>query len=157
MSSQRVLLKELEDGEWKPTPSFDASGMQLCSIHSALNVMCRRGAVERRKERGNSVVEWRITQQGLDELAGKNAAASELPAAKCQCCGAISLAPVHLSPREADVLVQLCKGFSINEIAARLCMSWHTAHGYMREVYRKLGVGSRAEAAIVAVRMGMPV
>lgn len=157
MSSQRVLLKELEDGRWKPTPAFNASGMQLCSIHAALKAMHQRGEIERHRERGNSVVEWRITPHGMAELAGKKPAVTETLTEKCKCCGAISVSRIHLTERETDVLVQLCKGFTINEIAVRLGMSWHTAHDHIRETYRKMGVGSKAEAAVMACRMGVPV
>jgi DNA-binding CsgD family transcriptional regulator len=36
-----------------------------------------------------------------------------------------------------------------------LGISAHTAHGYVKDVYRKLAVSSRAEAALAANRMGI--
>ena len=76
---------------------------------------------------------------------------------RCACCGAISLEPVPLTVRESDVLVQLCKGFTIAEIGERLGMSRFTTNDHIKVLYGKLGVGSRAEAAVVACRMGMAV
>jgi ATP/maltotriose-dependent transcriptional regulator MalT len=32
---------------------------------------------------------------------------------------------------------------------------WHTIASYVRQIYRKLGVGSRAEAALEAQRLGL--
>lgn len=76
---------------------------------------------------------------------------------KCACCGAVSVEPVSLTPRERDVLILLCKGFGIEDIGARLVMGRHTVNDHMKEVFRKLQVGSRAEAAVLACRMGLPV
>lgn len=60
-----------------------------------------------------------------------------------------------LTPRERDVLRMVAKGFSVKETASTLEISPHTAHGYVRDIYRKLAVSSRAEAALAASRMGL--
>lgn len=60
-----------------------------------------------------------------------------------------------LTPRERDVLRMVAKGFSVKETANTLEISPHTAHGYVRDIYRKLAVSSRAEAALAASRMGL--
>jgi len=56
-------------------------------------------------------------------------------------------APGHdvLTPREADVLVQLQRGRSNGEIAAALSVSVETVRTHARSVFRKLGVRSRRE------------
>jgi DNA-binding CsgD family transcriptional regulator len=53
---------------------------------------------------------------------------------------------VRLSAREKDVLLMLSKGYSNKEIAEKLCLSVETIHGYLKHVYEKLHVHSRAEA-----------
>lgn len=63
----------------------------------------------------------------------------------------------RLTAREHDVLVLVAKGLAIGDVAAALGISPHTATGYLKSVYRKLRIGSRAEAALEAVRRGIVV
>ena len=60
-----------------------------------------------------------------------------------------------LTGRERDVLQLVSKGCSVPETARALGISAHTAHGYVKDVYRKLAVSSRAEAALAANRLGI--
>lgn len=60
-----------------------------------------------------------------------------------------------LSPREKDVLVLIANGMSVAEASASLGISVHTVRGYVKEIYRKLGISSRAEASLRATRMGL--
>jgi DNA-binding NarL/FixJ family response regulator len=53
---------------------------------------------------------------------------------------------VRLSPREKEVLAMLSKGYSNKEIATHLSLSVETIHGYLKHVYEKMHVRSRAEA-----------
>ena len=62
---------------------------------------------------------------------------------------------VHLSRREKDTLQLLARGYSVKECAQKLGISHHTVSGYVKEIYRKLQVNSRAEAAIKASQMGL--
>lgn len=62
---------------------------------------------------------------------------------------------VHLSRREKDTLQLLSRGYSVKECAQKLDISHHTVSGYVKEIYRKLQVNSRAEAAIKASQMGL--
>lgn len=50
-----------------------------------------------------------------------------------------------LSPREKEVLVLLLEGHARKEVAARLQLSAHTVADYLKVIYKKLGVSSRAE------------
>jgi DNA-binding NarL/FixJ family response regulator len=61
----------------------------------------------------------------------------------------------HLTEREADVLRLIAKGYKAAECARLLKISVNTVNGYVREIYRKLGIGSRAEAALEATRRGL--
>jgi DNA-binding NarL/FixJ family response regulator len=62
---------------------------------------------------------------------------------------------IALSPREDDVLLRVSKGFTLSEIAKQLNISRHTVADHVKQIYRKLGVSSRAEAALEAMRRGM--
>jgi DNA-binding NarL/FixJ family response regulator len=55
-----------------------------------------------------------------------------------------------LAPRERQVLQLLSEGRRDREIAATLGITHHTARSYVRDLRRKLGVGSRA--AMIALR-----
>jgi LuxR family maltose regulon positive regulatory protein len=58
-----------------------------------------------------------------------------------------------LTDRELDVLRFLPSRLTIREIAAELYVSVNTLKFHLRMIYRKLGVGSRAEAAAYARRL----
>lgn len=60
-----------------------------------------------------------------------------------------------LTARETDVLRLIAKGHTVAEVAGLLGLSRHTAAGYLKDVYRKLSVSSRAEATLVATRRGL--
>lgn len=60
-----------------------------------------------------------------------------------------------LTGRERDVLVLIARGLSVSEAAESLRISAHTVRGYVKEIYRKLGINSRAEASLKAGRMGL--
>jgi DNA-binding NarL/FixJ family response regulator len=63
--------------------------------------------------------------------------------------------PQHLSQREVDVLRLIGKGYNAPEAARLLGLSAHTTSSYIRDIYRKLGISSRAEAAMEAARRGL--
>lgn len=60
-----------------------------------------------------------------------------------------------LTAREREVLVLIAQGMSVIDVAARLTLSQHTVRGYVKEIYRKLDISSRAEASLRASRMGL--
>lgn len=62
--------------------------------------------------------------------------------------------PEPLSEREREVLALLAQGLGNKEIAQRLYLSVRTVEGHLVNVYGKLGVHSRTEAALHAVRQG---
>lgn len=64
-------------------------------------------------------------------------------------------AAVSLTPRETEVLSLIGRGLTLNEAADVLGVSRQTLPGYVKTIYRKLGVSSRAEAAVEAVRRNL--
>lgn len=60
-----------------------------------------------------------------------------------------------LTARETEVLRLVAKGLSSSEVAELLGLSRHTVAGYLKDIYRKLSVGSRAEATVEAMRRGL--
>lgn len=61
----------------------------------------------------------------------------------------------NLSPREVDVLSLIAKGYSLRDAAGLLGLSHNTVAGYLKTVYQKLQVNSRAEATLKAVDLGL--
>ncbi len=62
---------------------------------------------------------------------------------------------VQLTDRENEVLLRVAKGFTLPEIGVQLGLSRHTIADYVKQIYRKLNVSSRAEAALEAQRLGL--
>jgi len=60
----------------------------------------------------------------------------------------------HLSDRELDIIKLAAKGLKNKDIADRLHLSYRTVEGHMRDVFNKLGVGSRTEAVLYGLKKG---
>jgi DNA-binding NarL/FixJ family response regulator len=60
-----------------------------------------------------------------------------------------------LTPREREVLVQLSRGISIADIGTAMGISRHTVGDHVKNIYRKLNISTRAEAALQAKNMGL--
>lgn len=61
-----------------------------------------------------------------------------------------------LSPREAQVLDLLAKGFLYKEIAETMRVTYATVHTHIRHIYEKLHVRSRTEAVAKHLRQARP-
>jgi len=61
----------------------------------------------------------------------------------------------RLTPRETDVLRYIGRGLRVAEAARLLGLTENTVSGYVKALYRKLNVSSRAEVAIEAARRGL--
>lgn len=61
----------------------------------------------------------------------------------------------ELSPREREVLALIGRGMSNEQIARELFISPHTVKNHVSSIYRKLGVEDRAQAVLVALRLGL--
>jgi DNA-binding NarL/FixJ family response regulator len=108
------------------------------------------------------VAQLRRIEQGEPALSPSIAARvlqhfrREPPAAPAAPSDPIGAAPaMHLTDREVDVLRLIAKGYKSSEVAELLGLSSHTVTGYVRDIYRKLGISSRAEATLEAARRGL--
>ncbi|MGE3860630.1 MAG: LuxR C-terminal-related transcriptional regulator [Burkholderiaceae bacterium] len=60
-----------------------------------------------------------------------------------------------LTPRETEVLSAIGRGLRVAEVARLLGLTEHTVTSYVKTLYRKLNISSRAEAALEASRRGL--
>jgi len=61
----------------------------------------------------------------------------------------------RLTGRETETLSLLARGLTVPEVAARLALSPQTVASYVKVIYQKLNITSRAEAAREAIRRGL--
>lgn len=61
----------------------------------------------------------------------------------------------QLTPREREVLSALARGITIANIGDELGISRYTVGDHVKNIYRKLNITSRAEAALQAKNMGL--
>lgn len=61
---------------------------------------------------------------------------------------------IELTPREMEVIQRLAEGLSNKQIASALGVSARTINFHLDNIYSKLGVSTRTEAAIYALRQG---
>ena len=64
-------------------------------------------------------------------------------------------APAGLTPREVEVLELAARGLTTRQIAGRLGIAPKTAGNHIERIYDKIGVSSRAEAAMYAMQNGL--
>ncbi|WP_372790786.1 LuxR C-terminal-related transcriptional regulator [Paraconexibacter sp.] len=67
-----------------------------------------------------------------------------------------SIAIRALSAREREILRSLTDGASNREISVRFALSEHTVSNHVASILRKLGATNRVQAAVLAVRCGIP-
>jgi DNA-binding NarL/FixJ family response regulator len=60
-----------------------------------------------------------------------------------------------LTSRELEILDLMGQGLLMKEIAQKLTVSYHTVDAHLRNIYGKLGVRSRTEAVVKALRQGI--
>ena len=67
----------------------------------------------------------------------------------------MSKSDVQLTPREADVVRLIARGYTYAEAAHRLGISPHTVGSHIKKAYRKLGVHSAGAAVMRAIALGI--
>lgn len=61
----------------------------------------------------------------------------------------------QVSPRERDVLALVADGYENKQIAAELGLAEATVKSYLRDIFERLGVTTRAQAVAVGLREGI--
>src|SRR3990170_563646 len=91
---------------------------------------------------GESVLHPAVTRKVIERLGLSSARA------------AAERASGPLSDRELEILRLAAKGLSNKQIASRLCLSARTVQAHLGNIFNKLGVGSRTEAVLYALKRG---
>ncbi|MFO7663565.1 MAG: response regulator transcription factor [Chloroflexota bacterium] len=120
-----LILKALQAG---------ASGYILKQVGNRSLV----SALEAVRE-GNAALDPQVTRQVIDQIR-KDESARQTAAFR------------DLSPREMEVLAEVAKGLSNNEIAVVLNLSEKTVRNHVSAILTELGLSNRIEAATYAVR-----
>jgi DNA-binding NarL/FixJ family response regulator len=63
--------------------------------------------------------------------------------------------PAGLTARELEVLLLVARGASSRDVARQLVIAEKTARNHIERIYLKLGVSTRAEASLYAMRHGL--
>jgi DNA-binding CsgD family transcriptional regulator len=132
----------IDDEFWRASPGgqcWPAVGLDhfIVSFRRLEDSMCSMISFHRREgapnfsQRERTIVD--VLFQGIDWLHHACKGDSEL------------IEFGSLTPRERQVLSLLLKGFALKDVAASLTLSRHTVADHLKEIYRKLGVNSRAE------------
>jgi len=93
--------------------------------------------------RGESWLSPAVASQMVRRAVGQAAASSSTPVT------------VDLTPRETEVLCLLAQGLDNAAIAERLALTMRTVQNHVSNIYGKLGVSTRTEAALYAIRHGL--
>jgi DNA-binding CsgD family transcriptional regulator/tetratricopeptide (TPR) repeat protein len=88
------------------------------------------------------------------ELLGQRARLDLVPPEDAVCKGRDGMEEIlGLTPREAEVLALIARGYTNREIADALVISTKTASAHVSHILRKLGASNRLEAATIAHRL----
>ena len=133
-----LVLTTYDDDEW----IFDAvragaSGYLLKDTPPSELIEAIRGTLT-----GKSFVDPNITGKLLNEIASRK------PPSKNQ-------TNFSLSEREQQILRLLAQGLSNADIAQQLYLTEGTIRNYTSEIFQKLGVSDRTQAAVIAIRYGL--
>ncbi|MGX5850583.1 helix-turn-helix transcriptional regulator [Mesorhizobium sp. PL10] len=127
----------------------EATEFKLCEGFTIPFATLERQAV------GFSVAGEKLDPDPHDRLAFQFVAACAFGCAVTLAAGKWHSKPVHLSPRQRDVLRWASEGFTVDEIADRLSISRNTADTHLRSARERLGVANTVHAVAEAFRHGL--
>jgi DNA-binding NarL/FixJ family response regulator len=130
-----VLTSFLDDDKLLPALRSGAAGYLLKNADPEELVRAVRAA-----QAGGALLDPVVAARVVETLA---AAGEEQPLDR-------------LTPREREVLVLIAHGFANKRIAGELGLSEKTVKAHVGHVLAKLGVSDRTQAAVIAVRAGLP-
>jgi DNA-binding NarL/FixJ family response regulator len=135
-------LRRIRDGE---PPLSSAIALRLLQHFSSLQAGAMRDV-------DGDGIKW---GRRATDVPGAPAARADLSALLQVGRAGFDEPEVVLTERETEVLQRVGKGYTLPEIAQQLGLSRHTVADYVKQVYRKLDISSRAEAALEAARRGL--
>lgn len=106
------------------------------------------------KEQPSEVLVRQLTQLSLGVPALSPAVARRIME-HFRLTGPAAEPEADLTQRETEVLGMIGRGMRNSEVATALGLAETTVAGYIKAIYRKLGISSRAEASWHATRMGL--
>jgi len=115
-----------------------AAGYLLKTVHSSELI-----AVVRAVHHGESVLHPSIAQKVLNRFITKSGKPSGQNATG------------ELSDREIEFLKLMTRGLTNKEIADALDVNLRTVQGQLRQIFKKLGVGSRTEAVVYGLKKNL--
>ncbi len=140
-----VLTVSAEDGDVIEALASGASGYLLKDMRVDRLAEGIRQAAE-----GHMVLSGGVTEALLERVRANDAMDAEREQAAAD---AIDRPP--LTAREEDVLRLIAQGADNVAIGQALSISPHTVKQYVTNIFEKLGVRSRVQAAVYAVRAGL--
>jgi HD-GYP domain-containing protein (c-di-GMP phosphodiesterase class II) len=103
-----------------------------------------------------------LSAEGAAEMLGRGAKAGRLDADAVAAVleaaghrGQRAARPAGLTEREAEVIGLLARGLLTKQVARRLGISTKTADNHIQNAYAKIGVSTRAAAALFAMQYGL--
>jgi DNA-binding NarL/FixJ family response regulator len=115
-----------------------------------------RGLLRRDVEPARLAAGLAAAAHGLGVMDPTFIAALGLASGDHEAAGRGSFTPAEeLTPRELDVLRLIAEGLPNKTIALRLGISEHTVKFHVNAILGKLGVASRTEAVVQAMRLGL--
>lgn len=63
--------------------------------------------------------------------------------------------PVSLSEREVEIIKLIAEGYTTNEIAEKLFLSFHTISTHRKNIFKKLSIRSSSELILYALKKGI--
>lgn len=136
------VVVTIHDGDEHLFPALQAGAFGYLLKEQARELIAEQ---LKRMSQGEPPLSPSIARRVISYFAGQNKPRSS----------ANQLSHVALSDRENEVLLRVAKGFTLPEIGVQLNLSRHTIADYVKQIYRKLNVNSRAEAALEAQRLGL--
>ncbi|MBU2547571.1 MAG: response regulator transcription factor [Proteobacteria bacterium] len=130
-----VLLTNYEDEEFvHEAVNVQADGYVLKNVKKGDLAFIIKTVME-----GGAYLDPMVTRKALDHFTGHKAGES------------YAAEPHKLTPRELQVLLEVCAGASNKEIAQNSHLSLDTVKSHLKNIYTKLGVRSRAQAMKAAI------
>ena len=132
----------------------DGRDEALAHVADAVTLAAASGLLQTVASEGDEVVQ--LAERVADRVPGEwtdRLRRAAVPAGSVRGLAEGDDPVASLTGRERDVLRLLAGRLTVREIASELYVSPNTLKFHLKTIYRKLGVGSRAEAAAVARRM----